>query len=216
MAARVKGVSGRGGVHIKSCLAAQPQRHVRPFSSAHGTLPVAALPALPLLAVVAPVVVSVHVATLEVDPGLLLVRRVLTTHGGESQRVEAHGALRAGCVDLLPQRLQVFEGGSARQAFGGTPQQGRSTKVDERAVDELLALNFHLEHREVKEMSCCRQQSYKIQISNKMKRHFLNLLWSQMFVQTGLKQLEDHFVFDGLTMPLTQCMLSRTSSEETG
>lgn len=161
VATGVKGVSGRSGVYVKPRLAAQPQRHVRPFGSAHGTLPLPALPALPLLAVVAPVVVAVHVAALEVDPGLLLVRRVLATHGGEGQRVEAHGTLRAGCVDLLPQRLQVFEGGSARQAFGSAPEQGRAAKVDERAVDQLLTLSLHLEHREVAEMSCFGQQSYK-------------------------------------------------------
>lgn len=113
MATRVKGVSRWGSVDIKPRLTAQPQRYVRPFSPTHGTLPVPALPALPLLAVVAPVVVAVHVATLEVDPGLLLVRRVLAMHGGEGQCVEAHRTLRAGCIDLLPQCLQVFEGGSA-------------------------------------------------------------------------------------------------------
>lgn len=148
MAAGVKGMSGRGGVYVKPRLAAQPQRHVRAFSSAHGTLPEPALPALPLLPVVAPVVVAVHVATLEVDPGLLLVRRVLATHGGEGQRVEAYGTLGAGRVDLLPQRLQVFEGGSARQAFSSAPQQGRAAKVDEGAVDQLLTLSLHLEQRE--------------------------------------------------------------------
>lgn len=161
VAAGVKGVSGRGSVYVKPCLAAQPQRHIRPFSSAHGTLPEPALPALPLLAVVAPVMVAVDVATLEVDPGLLLVRRVLTTHGGEGQRVEAYGTLRAGCVDLLPQRLQVFEGGSARQAFSCAPQQSGTAKVDERAVDQLLTLSLHLQQREVIETGSYRRQSYK-------------------------------------------------------
>lgn len=102
MAAGVEGMSGRGGVYIEPRLTAQPQRHIRPFRSAHGTLAESSLAALPLLAVVAPVVVAVHVATLEVDPGLLLVWRVLATHGGEGQRVEAHRALGAGCVYLLP------------------------------------------------------------------------------------------------------------------
>lgn len=153
MAAGVEGVSGRGRVDIKPRLGAQPQRHVRPFSSAHGTLPLPALAALPLLAVVAPVVVAVHVATLEVDPGLLLVRRVLAMHGGEGQRVEAHGALWAGRIDLLPQGLQVFEGGSARQALSGAPQQGCTTKVNERTVDQLVTLSLHLEQRELIEIS---------------------------------------------------------------
>lgn len=153
MAAGVEGVSGRGRVDIKPRLAAQPQRHVRPFGSTHGTLPVPALPALPLLAVVAPVVVAVHVAALEVDPGLLLVWRVLAMHGGEGQRVEAHGTLRPGRVDLLPQSLQVFEGGGARQALGGAPQQGSSTEVDERTVDQLVTLSLHLQQTEFMEIS---------------------------------------------------------------
>lgn len=140
-------MSGRGRVHVKARLAAQPQRHVGPFGSAHGALPEAALPALPLLAVVAPVVVAVHVAALEVDPGLLLVRRVFATHGGEGQRVEAHGTLRARRVDLLSQRLQVFEGGGARQAFSSAPQQGGAAEVDEGAVNELLGLRLHLKQR---------------------------------------------------------------------
>lgn len=158
MATRVKGVSRWGGVDIKPRFTAQPQRYVRPFSPTHGTLPVPALPALPLLAVVAPIVVAVHVATLEVDPGLLLVRRVLAMHGREGQRVEAHRTLRAGSIDLLPQCLQVFEGGSARQAFSSAPQQGCTAKVDERTVDQLVTLSLHLEQREFTEMSCCRPQ----------------------------------------------------------
>lgn len=144
MAAGVKGVSGRGCVDIKARLAAQPQRHVWPFGSTHGALPVSALPALPLLAVVAPVVVAVYVSALEVDPGLLLVRRVLAMHGGEGQRVEAHRALRASRIDLLAQGLQVFEGRRAGEAFGGTPQQSRAAKVDERPVNQLVTLSLHL------------------------------------------------------------------------
>lgn len=147
MTAGVKGVSGRGRVHVKARLAAQPQRHVRPFGSAHGTLPEAALPALPLLAVVAPVVVAVHVTALEVDPGLLLVRCVFATHWGKGQRVEAHGTLRAGRIDLLPQRLQVFQGGSAGQAFSSAPQQGGAAEVDKGAINELLTLRLHLKDR---------------------------------------------------------------------
>lgn len=145
VATGVKGVGGRGGVDVEPRLAAQPQRHVRPFGSTHGALPVPALPALPLLAVVAPVVVAVHVAALEVDPGLLLVRRVLAMHGGEGQRVEAHGTLRAGRVDFLPQRFQVLEGGGARQAFSRAPQQSCATQVDEGTVNQLMTLSLHLE-----------------------------------------------------------------------
>lgn len=153
MAAGVKGVSGWGCVDIKPRLAAQPQRHVWPFGSTHGTLPVSALPALPLFAVVAPVVVAVYVSALEVDPGLLLVRCVLAMHGGEGQRVEAHGALRASRVDLLPQGLQVFEGRCAGEAFGGTPQQSCTTKVNERPVNQLVTLSLHLEQEEKTEVS---------------------------------------------------------------
>lgn len=147
MAAGVKGVSGRGCVHIKARFAAQPQRHVRPFGSTHRTLPVPALPALPLLTVVAPVVVAVYVSALEVDPGLLLVRGVLAMHGGERQRVEAHGALRTSRIDLLPQGLQMFEGGRAGEAVGGSPQQSRTAKVNERPVNQLVTLRLDLEQR---------------------------------------------------------------------
>lgn len=146
VSAGVEGVSGRGCVYVEACLAAQPQGHVRPLGPAHGALPEAALAALPLLAVVAPVVVAVHVAALQVHPRLLLVRRVLAAHGGEGQRVEAHRALRPCRVDLLPQRLQVFEGGGARQALGGAPQQSGAAEVDEGAVHQLLSLSLHLKH----------------------------------------------------------------------
>lgn len=159
VAAGVKGVSGRGCVDIKARFAAQPQRHVRPFGSTHGALPVPAVPALPLLAVVAPVVVAVYVSALEVDPGLLLVRSVLAMHGGESQRVEAHGALRTSRVDLLPQGLQVFEGGGAGQTVGGTPQQGCAAKVDERAINQLVALGLNLEERVDRGEAFCTQRA---------------------------------------------------------
>lgn len=143
MSAGVEGVSGRSRVHVEARLAAQPQRHVRAPGPAHGALPEAVLP---LLAVVAPVVVAVHVAALQVHPRLLLVRRVLAAHGGEGQRVEAHGALRPSRVDLLPQRLQVFEGGGARQTLGRAPQQSGAAEVDEGAVHQLLSLSVHLKH----------------------------------------------------------------------
>lgn len=146
VSAGAEGVCGRSGIDVEARLAAQPQRHVRALRPAHGALPQPALPSLPLLTVVPPVVVAVHVAALQVDPGLLLVGRVFAAHGGEGQRVESHGALRAGCVDLLPQRLKVFEGGGAGEALGRAPQQGGAAEVDERAVDELLGLGLHLEH----------------------------------------------------------------------
>lgn len=127
----VEGVSGRSRVNIETRLTAQPQRHIRAFRPAHGALPQTALPALPLLAVVPPVVVTVHMAALQIDPGLLLVRSVLPPHGGEGQRVETNGALRPGRVDLLTQRLQVFEGRGAGQALSRAPQEGGAAEVDE-------------------------------------------------------------------------------------
>lgn len=142
MAAGVEGVRGGGGVQVEARLAAQPERHVGALGAAHGAL---ALAALALLAVVAPVVVAVHVAALQVHPRLLLVRRVLAPHGGEGQRVEAHGALRPRRVDLLPQRLQVLEGGGAREALGGAPQQGGAAEVHQGAVHQLMTLGLHLE-----------------------------------------------------------------------
>lgn len=47
----------------------------------------------------------------------------------------------------MPQGLQMFEGGCAGEAFGGTPQQSRSTKVNERPINQLVTLSLNLEQR---------------------------------------------------------------------
>lgn len=101
MTTGVKGMSGWGSVNIKACLTAQPQWDVWALGPAHGTLPEPALTALPLFKVPAPVVVAVHMSAVQIYPGLLLIRSVLASHGGEGQSVEAHGTLRTRCIDLL-------------------------------------------------------------------------------------------------------------------
>lgn len=101
MTTGVKGMSGWGSVHIEACLTAQPQRDVWALGPAHGALPEPALAPLPLLQVPAPVVVAVHVSAVQINPGLLLIRSVLASHGREGQSVEAHRTLRTCCIDLL-------------------------------------------------------------------------------------------------------------------
>lgn len=91
-------VCWRSCVHVKSCLTAEPQRHVGAHSPAHGTLPLVGL----RVTAVAPVVVAVHVAAAEVGPGLLLLHHLLPVDAGEGQGVEPHGALRPRRIDLLP------------------------------------------------------------------------------------------------------------------
>lgn len=46
---------------------------------------------------------SLHMATAQVCPGLLLFFHLLPTLGGEGQGVEAHSSLGLDCVDLLPE-----------------------------------------------------------------------------------------------------------------
>lgn len=128
MSTGVEGVSGRSCVDVEARLTAQPQGHEGALRSTHGALPE---PALPFLAVVAPVMVAVNMAALQIDPRLLLIRCILAAHGREGQGVEAHGALRPSRVDLLPQCLQVFESGGARQALSGAPQQSGPTEVND-------------------------------------------------------------------------------------
>jgi len=166
VAARAERVRGRRRVHVEARLAAQPQRHVGALGAAHGALALPALAALlALLAPVAPVVEAVHVAALQVDPRLLLVRRVLAPHGREGQRVEAHGALRPRRVDLLPQRLQVLQGRGAREAVRGAPQQRGAAQVDEGAVHQLLALCLHLADRKgTTRINTCREMYIYIYI----------------------------------------------------
>lgn len=143
MTTGVKGMSGWGSVNIEARLTAQPKRDVWALGAAHGTLSEAALAPLPFLQVSAPVMVAVHVSAVQINPGLLLIRSVLASHGGESQSVKAHGTLRTRRIDLLSERLQVFESGSASQTFSCSPQQCRTTQVNERTIHQLLALGLH-------------------------------------------------------------------------
>ncbi len=122
-----KGMRGCTCVHVEGRLAAQPQWHVRPDHSAHGAL---SLGVGLLLGTVAPVVVTVHVATGQVDPRLLVLQGgegAAALHAGEGERVETYGALGPRRVDLLPESLQMLLGGSVKEAFCSTPQQSGST-----------------------------------------------------------------------------------------
>lgn len=62
----------------------------------------------------------------------------------EGQRAEANGTLRPGRVQLLTQRLQVAQSGSAHQALARPPQQCGATQVHQGAVAEGAALTFCL------------------------------------------------------------------------
>lgn len=99
MTAGVKGMSGWGSVHIEARLTAQPQRNVWALGTAHRALPEPA--SLSLFKVPAPVVVAVHVSAVQINPGLLLIRSVFASHGGEGQSVKAHRTLRTRSIDLL-------------------------------------------------------------------------------------------------------------------
>lgn len=148
VAARHKGVRGRTRVHVEGGLAAQPQRHVRPHHTAHGALP---LGVGLLCRAVSPVVIPVHVAAGQIDPGLLVLQRgegAAALHAGEGQRVEAHGALGARRVDLLPEGFQVLLGGGVEEAFAGAPQQGGSAEIHQGAVLQDVALILHLQAEE--------------------------------------------------------------------
>lgn len=142
-----EGVRGGLGVHVEARLAAQPQRHIGAPCPAHGALALLTLRLHLGVAPPPPAVVAVHVAAAQVGPGLLLVQDVFATQAGKGQRVEAHGTLRPPGVQLLPQRLQVFDGGRGRQALGCPPQQGGAAQVDERAVNQLVTLRVHLSER---------------------------------------------------------------------
>lgn len=143
MAAGAEGVSRRACVQVQSSLTAQPQRHIGAHSPAHGALP---LPGAgwcrapgaggTLLLTIAPIVVAVYVAAVDVDPGLLLVDDLSLGQTREGQRIEAHGTLGPGCVQLLAKGLQLFEGGGVAQSGRGPPQQSSPTKIDQRAILE--------------------------------------------------------------------------------
>lgn len=139
-----EGVGGGLRVHIQPRLTAQPQRHVGAPRPAHGALSLLTLGLHLRVAAPPPAVVPVHVAAPQVGPGLLLVQDVFAAKAGEGQRVEAHRTLRPPGVQLLPQSLQVFDGGCVRQTLGRPPQQGGTAQVDERAVHQLIRLRVHL------------------------------------------------------------------------
>ena len=141
-----EGMSGWCGVQVERCLTAQPEGHVGAFCPAHGALALPTLLRVLLLgvAVAAPPVVAVDVSAAQVGPRLLLVQDLLAPQAGEGECVEAHGALGATGVQLLAQRLQVFDGGRARQALRRAPQEGGAAQVDKGAVHQLLGFAVHL------------------------------------------------------------------------
>lgn len=143
MAAGAESVSGRPGIQVQPSLTAQPQRHIGAYSPAHGALP---LPSAgwccapgagrTLLLAVAPVVVAVYMAAVDIDPGLLLVNDLALSQTGKGQSVEAHRTLGPGGVQLLAKGLQLFEGGGVAESSGGPPQQGSPTQINQRTVLE--------------------------------------------------------------------------------
>ncbi len=143
MAAGAESVSGRPGIQVQSSLTAQPQWHIGAHSPTHGALPIpgAGWCCAPgaggtLLLAVAPVVVAMYVAAVDIDPGLLLINDLALGQTGESQGVEAHGTLGPSGVQLLAKGLQLFEGGGVAQSGGGPPQQGSSTQINQRTILE--------------------------------------------------------------------------------
>lgn len=129
------------GINVKSCLTAQPERDVGAHSPAHGTLPLVGLRVTPM----APVVVTMHVATAQVCPGLLLLHHLLPTDAGEGQGVETHRTLGSGCIDLLPEGFDVFLSGSVKKAICGSPEKSGPAEVDEGAVLQDVGLTLHLQ-----------------------------------------------------------------------
>lgn len=108
MATGTESVSGRPGIQVQSSLTAQPQWHVGAHPPAHGALPFpsagwccAPRASGTLVLAVAPVVVAVYMAAIDVDPGLFLVNDLALGQTGEGQSVEAHRTLRSGGVQLL-------------------------------------------------------------------------------------------------------------------
>lgn len=128
MAAGAESVSGWPSIQVQSALTAQPQRHIGAHSPAHGALPLpgagwccAPRAGGTLFLAVAPVMVAMYVAAINVDPGLLLVNDLTLSQTWECQGVEAHWTLGSGCIQLLAKGLQLFEGGSVAQSGGGPP-----------------------------------------------------------------------------------------------
>lgn len=105
MTTGAESMSGWPGVQVQSSLTAQPQWHIGAHSPAHGALPFpgagwccAPWASRTLLLAVAPVVVAMHMATVDIDPGLLLVDNLTLSQAGESQGVEAHRTLWPGSI----------------------------------------------------------------------------------------------------------------------
>lgn len=141
MATGAESMSRRPSVQVQSSLTAQPQRHIGAHSPAHGALPLpcAGWCCAPgaggtLLLAVAPVVVAMHVATVDVDPGLLLVDNLALSQAGEGQSVEAHRTLWPGSIQLLAKGLQLFQGGGVAESGGCPPQQCSPTQINQRTV----------------------------------------------------------------------------------
>ena len=145
-----KGVSGGLCIQIESRLAAQPQRHIGALRPAHGALSLLTLRLHLGVAASPPAVVAVHMAATQVSPGLLLIQDVFAAQAGEGERIEAHRTLRPPGVQLLPQHLQVFDGGGVCQALSCPPQQGGAAQVDERTVHQLVGLRGNLKKRWMK------------------------------------------------------------------
>lgn len=129
MAAGAESMSGWTSIQVQTSLTAQPQRHIGAHSPTHGTLPLtsagwccAPRAGWTLVLAVAPVVVAVYVAAVDIDPGLFLVDNLPLGQTREGQSVEAHRALGPGSIQLLAQGLQLFEGGGVAQSSRCPPQ----------------------------------------------------------------------------------------------
>lgn len=148
MATRYKGVRWCASIHVKGRFASEPERHVGAHGSAHGTF---SLSIVVSFGTVAPVVITVNVATGQVHPRLFVflggdIRQGTTAalHAGKGQGVEPDGALRSGCVQFLPQGLQVLLGGGVEKPFSRAPEQCRSAQVNQRSILQYVTLTLHL------------------------------------------------------------------------
>lgn len=95
--------------------------------------------------------VAVNMTTGKVDPGLFVLLggyaaqgTTAALHAGKGQCVKAHGALGPGCIQFLPQGLQVLLCGGVEKAVSGAPEQCCSTKVNQRAVLQNVTFTLHL------------------------------------------------------------------------
>lgn len=142
MTAWTEGVSGRSCINVKPCFTAQPQWHIGAACAAHWAL---ALGPAACSTPFTPVVVPMHMAALQVRPGLLLSHGALApAHARECQCVEAHRTLWPCRIQLLPQRVQVFKSGSTAETLSSAPQQRSTTQVDQSTIRQLLCLTLHL------------------------------------------------------------------------